>query len=87
MDRHFGNVVSFHDPKLSFSQNGKSSSITRANATPLSLFAFLFQCELDIMFHLEKVHLMLEEMVMIGCIVETSKQNILAPIQPMDKSS
>ncbi|GJN03400.1 hypothetical protein PR202_ga20841 [Eleusine coracana subsp. coracana] len=44
-------------------------------------------CELDIMFHLEKVHFMLEEMVMNGCIVETSKQNILAPIQLMEKSS
>ncbi|KAF0899089.1 hypothetical protein E2562_012935 [Oryza meyeriana var. granulata] len=45
------------------------------------------ECELDIMFHLEKVHFMLEEMVMNGCIVETSKQNILAPIQLMEKSS
>ncbi|WVZ72089.1 hypothetical protein U9M48_020602 [Paspalum notatum var. saurae] len=44
-------------------------------------------CELDIMFHLEKVHFMLEEMVMNGCIVETSKQNILAPIQLMEKTS
>ncbi|KAK1437576.1 hypothetical protein QVD17_03370 [Tagetes erecta] len=44
-------------------------------------------CELDIMFHLEKAHFMLEEMVMNGCIVETSKANILAPIQLMDKSS
>jgi AP-4 complex subunit sigma-1 len=44
-------------------------------------------CELDIMFHLEKAHFMLEEMVMNGCIVETNKVNILAPIQLMDKSS
>ncbi|XP_077210042.1 SNARE-like superfamily protein isoform X2 [Tasmannia lanceolata] len=44
-------------------------------------------CELDIMFHLEKAHFMLEEMVMNGCIVETSKSNILAPIQLMDKAS
>lgn len=44
------------------------------------------QCELDIMFHLEKAHFMLEEMVMNGCIVETSKSNILAPIQLMDKT-
>ncbi|KAK6147789.1 hypothetical protein DH2020_018701 [Rehmannia glutinosa] len=43
-------------------------------------------CELDIMFHLEKAHFMLEEMVMNGCIVETSKSNILAPIQLMDKA-
>ncbi|KAG6541947.1 hypothetical protein Mapa_016672 [Marchantia paleacea] len=44
-------------------------------------------CELDIMFHLEKAHFMLEEMVMNGCIVEINKQNILTPIQLMDKSS
>ncbi|KAF3341970.1 AP-4 complex subunit sigma [Carex littledalei] len=44
-------------------------------------------CELDIMFHLEKVHFMLEEMVMNGCIVETSKTNILSPIQLMEKAS
>ncbi|KAI3879621.1 hypothetical protein MKX03_029349, partial [Papaver bracteatum] len=36
-------------------------------------------CELDIMFHLEKVHFMLEEMVMNGYIIETSKSNVLAP--------
>ncbi|CAI0543677.1 unnamed protein product [Linum tenue] len=44
-------------------------------------------CELDIMFHLEKAHFMLEEMVMNGCIVETSKSNILSPIQLMEKTS
>ncbi|CAA0834675.1 AP-4 complex subunit sigma [Striga hermonthica] len=44
-------------------------------------------CELDIMFHLEKAHFMLEEMVMNGCIVETSKSNILSPIQLMEKAS
>ncbi|KAL2620898.1 hypothetical protein R1flu_001103 [Riccia fluitans] len=44
-------------------------------------------CELDIMFHLEKAHFMLEEMVMNGCIVEINKQNILTPIQLMDKTS
>uniref|UniRef100_A0A1S3ZFN3 AP-4 complex subunit sigma-like n=1 Tax=Nicotiana tabacum TaxID=4097 RepID=A0A1S3ZFN3_TOBAC len=46
-----------------------------------------FACELDIMFHLEKAHFMLEEMVMNGCVVETSKANILAPIQLMEKAS
>ena len=53
-----------------------------------SFFFYLnLQCELDIMFHLEKAHFMLEEMVMNGCIVETSKTNILQPIQLMEKSS
>ncbi|KAL7096850.1 hypothetical protein ACP275_10G106200 [Erythranthe tilingii] len=39
-------------------------------------------CELDIMFHLEKA----QEMVMSGCVVETSKANILSPIQLMEKA-
>ncbi|KAL6176039.1 hypothetical protein ACLB2K_052675 [Fragaria x ananassa] len=43
-------------------------------------------CELDIMFYLERAHFMLDEMVMNGCIVETSKTHILAPIQQMDKT-
>ena len=30
-------------------------------------------CELDIMFHLDKAHFILEEMVMNGCIVETNR--------------
>jgi AP-4 complex subunit sigma-1 len=51
------------------------------------MLKFDVQCELDIMFHLEKVHFMLEEMVMNGCIVETSKTNILSPIQLMEKAS
>ena len=42
-------------------------------------------CELDIMFNLEKAHFILDEMVMNGCIVETNKQNIMAPIMLMDK--
>lgn len=42
-------------------------------------------CELDIMKNLEAVHFMLDEMVMNGCIVETNKQNIMAPIMLMDK--
>lgn len=81
MDRHFGNVVSLQIWK-----------ITKIR-TPLSLSQSQFlecvnlQCELDIMFHLEKAHFMLEEMVMNGCIIETSKANILAPIQLMDKAS
>jgi len=53
----------------------------------ICLIPLYLQCELDIMFHLEKAHFMLEEMVMNGCIVETSKSNILTPIQLMDKTS
>lgn len=39
----------------------------------------------QIMKNLEAVHFMLNEMVMNGCIVETNKQNIMAPIMLMDK--
>ena len=45
------------------------------------------QCELDIMFNLEKAHFILDEMVMNGCIIETNKTNVLAPVQLLDKTS
>ncbi|CAG8633444.1 31383_t:CDS:2, partial [Racocetra persica] len=44
-------------------------------------------CELDIMFNIEKVHVILEEMVSNGRIVETNKHNVLAPVLEMNKSS
>ncbi|KAG8457263.1 hypothetical protein KFE25_011937 [Diacronema lutheri] len=44
-------------------------------------------CELDIMFNLEKAHFVLDEMVMNGAIIETNKNNILAPIHLLDKAS
>mmetsp|Transcript_37959 Transcript_37959/g.97978 ORF Transcript_37959/g.97978 Transcript_37959/m.97978 type:complete len:143 (-) Transcript_37959:1152-1580(-) len=37
-------------------------------------------CELDIMFHLEKTHYIVDEMVLNGCIVEANKTNVLGPI-------
>ena len=43
------------------------------------------QCELDIMFNLERAHFILDEMVMNGRIVETNRMNILRPIRLMDK--
>eukprot|EP00920_Eleutheroschizon_duboscqi_P019910 GHVT01047676.1.p1 GENE.GHVT01047676.1~~GHVT01047676.1.p1 ORF type:complete len:145 (-),score=13.19 GHVT01047676.1:479-913(-) len=42
-------------------------------------------CELDIMFNLEKVHFILDEMVMNGRIVETNKVNVLQPIELMEQ--
>jgi len=44
-------------------------------------------CELDIMYHLEQVHFLLDEMVMNGFIVETNKGNILRPLELMEKES
>lgn len=43
-------------------------------------------CELDLMFNLEMAHFILDEMLMNGCIVETNKNNILAPVQLLEKA-
>jgi AP-4 complex subunit sigma-1 len=44
-------------------------------------------CELDIMFHIEKAHYIVDEMVSNGAIVENNKANILKPLLLMDKSA
>jgi len=44
-------------------------------------------CELDIMFNLEKAHFIVQEFIMNGCIVETNKSNVLAPVLQIDKLS
>ncbi|KAM4691000.1 AP-4 complex subunit sigma-1 [Rhinophrynus dorsalis] len=41
--------------------------------------------ELDIMFNLDKVHIILDEMVLNGSTVETNKSRILAPLLVLDK--
>lgn len=42
-------------------------------------------CELDIMYQLEQVHFLLDEMVMNGYVVETNKSNVLRAIDLMDR--
>lgn len=37
------------------------------------------------MFKLDRVHIILDEMVLNGCIVETNKTRILAPLLVLDK--
>ena len=44
-------------------------------------------CELDIMYQLEEVHFVVDEMVQNGFIVETNKTNILRPIALMERES
>ncbi|XP_055388410.1 uncharacterized protein LOC129616962 [Condylostylus longicornis] len=44
-------------------------------------------CELDIMFNLEKAHFILDEMIANGCVVDTNKSNVLAPIYLMEKAA
>ncbi|XP_051478338.1 AP-4 complex subunit sigma-1 isoform X2 [Apus apus] len=41
--------------------------------------------ELDIMFNLDRVHIILDEMVLNGCIVEMNRNRILAPLFVLDK--
>lgn len=41
--------------------------------------------ELDIMFNLDRVHIILDEMIQNGHIVETNKSRILAPITAIDR--
>ncbi|XP_021395027.1 AP-4 complex subunit sigma-1 isoform X4 [Lonchura striata] len=41
--------------------------------------------ELDIMFNLDRVHIILDEMLLNGCIVETNQNRILAPLFVLDK--
>eukprot|EP01102_Stenamoeba_stenopodia_P003214 TRINITY_DN13143_c0_g1_i1.p1 TRINITY_DN13143_c0_g1~~TRINITY_DN13143_c0_g1_i1.p1 ORF type:complete len:144 (+),score=27.14 TRINITY_DN13143_c0_g1_i1:114-545(+) len=43
-------------------------------------------CELDIMFNLEKAHMIIDEMVLNGSIYETNRNNILAPISLIENS-
>mmetsp|Transcript_11217 Transcript_11217/g.14148 ORF Transcript_11217/g.14148 Transcript_11217/m.14148 type:complete len:203 (-) Transcript_11217:165-773(-) len=44
-------------------------------------------CELDIMYQLEEVHFILDEMVMNGYIVETCKGNTLKPVDLLERES
>lgn len=44
-------------------------------------------CELDIMYQLEQVHYLVDEMVMNGYIVETNKSNILRPLDLMEREA
>ena len=44
-------------------------------------------CELDIMYQLEQVHFLLDEMVQNGNIVESNKANVLKPLELMERES
>ncbi|XP_078133413.1 AP-4 complex subunit sigma-1 [Sander vitreus] len=41
--------------------------------------------ELDIMFNLDRVHIILDEMIQNGRVVETNKSRVLAPLAALDK--
>jgi hypothetical protein len=42
-------------------------------------------CELDIMFNLDRAHMILDEMVVNGAIAETASSKILEPMALMDQ--
>ena len=42
-------------------------------------------CELDIMYKLEQVHFLLDEMVMNGYVIDTNKSNILRSIDLIER--
>ncbi len=42
-------------------------------------------CELDIMFNIEKAHFIVQEFILNGCVTETNKTNVLAPVYQIDK--
>jgi AP-4 complex subunit sigma-1 len=46
-----------------------------------------FILQLDIMYSLENVHFLLDEMVLNGYVVETAKLNVLRPIDLMERES
>ncbi|KAM3670754.1 AP-4 complex subunit sigma-1 isoform 1-T4 [Ammospiza maritima maritima] len=79
LDKYFSRVgcVMFNDYEM------RSSEIRDQNITNGCLFSL--QSELDIMFNLDRVHIILDEMVLNGCIVETNRNRILAPLFVLDK--
>ncbi len=44
-------------------------------------------CELDIMFHIDKAHYIVDEMVANGAVVENNKTNVLKILSLLDKSA
>ena len=42
---------------------------------------------LQIMFNVDKAHMILDEMIMNGQIVETNKNRVLAPVAVLEKST
>ena len=41
-------------------------------------------CELDIMFHIEKAHYVIDEMIMDGAVYETNRTNVVSPLQALE---
>lgn len=65
--------------------------MTRRTRRPLSPLSPRRRCAPrccpQIMFNLEKAHMILDEMIMNGCVTETNKRNILQPVLVLEKVS
>ena len=86
-------------PDFSEGVKSKASSYGENTENELGLLEFIHNlvetmdkwagsiCELDIMYQLEEVHFLLDEMIMNGFIVETNKSNVLRPIDLLERES
>lgn len=44
-------------------------------------------CELDLMYHIDKVNMIIDEIILDGCIIEGNQSYVLKPIYMLDKIS
>ncbi|XP_054572492.1 AP-4 complex subunit sigma-1 isoform X2 [Eptesicus fuscus] len=89
--------VEYKDFKLIYRQYAALFIVVGVNDTEneMAIYEFIhnFVEVLDeyfsrvIMFNLDKVHIILDEMLLNGCIVETNRARILAPLLILDKMS
>ncbi|KAM9644914.1 AP-4 complex subunit sigma-1 isoform 1-T2 [Trichechus inunguis] len=91
--------VEYKDFKLIYRQYAALFIVVGVNDTEneMAIYEFIhnfvevldeyFSRVVSIMFNLDKVHIILDEMVLNGCIVETNRARILAPLLILDKTS
>jgi hypothetical protein len=63
------------------------SGILWRRSYPFTSHLIASTLQLDIMYSLENVHFLLDEMVLNGYVVETAKMNVLRPIDLMERES
>ncbi|XP_077394944.1 AP-4 complex subunit sigma-1 isoform X1 [Festucalex cinctus] len=78
LDKYF-NRVSELDVSLSIQTRQGAEKKKKKNCLYLDCASW------QIMFNLDRVHIILDEMIQNGRIVETNKSNILAPLNALDK--
>lgn len=77
----------FFPPKVYFSDPVEKYVLNIAVVTLCILSCYIFPLitSLQIMFNLDRVHIILDEIIQNGHIVETNKSRILAPLTALDK--